>query len=346
MVALTLKPVATVDLATRPLRVYHDLLKGVFAERQLSALDAYIVTLLLEFLPGPLALFDLTGAPAEVSCLALAHERVARVLTWLGPDPTKSSCVACALALRQHDPGRARWEVLPELRSALRLLDRTPGEPSLRHVVVIAADRQDAVPDVGELALEILDINRAAIVIALGLGRIGECRQLSALASTFPPDSRWAMTLARELRGMAQNCSLGLIYDRSQEQLTTTLERIESLFVTNYDYLDLLKEVCELRASSARRRTLEPSPTSPESITRGTSATVDRLLAKLEQERTRPFFKAIPIQAGRRMAHFARRHRGWLAPPNSFRERLGKSLINLRRELRSRAATLSQTSEF
>jgi hypothetical protein len=128
--------------------------------------------------------------------------------------------------------------------------------------------------------------------------------------------------------------------------LKTTLERIESLFVTNYDYLDLLKEVCELRASSARGRPSEASPTSPESITRGTSAAMDRLLAELQQERTRPLFKAIPLQAGRRMAHFARKHRGWLAPPNSFRERLGKSLINLQRDFRARATSLSQTSEF
>lgn len=61
MVPQTLKPVATVDLAARPLRAYRDLLKGVVAVRQLSALDAYIVTLLLEFLPGPLALTDLTA---------------------------------------------------------------------------------------------------------------------------------------------------------------------------------------------------------------------------------------------------------------------------------------------
>ena len=346
MVPHRLKPVATVDLAARPLRAYHDLLKGVVADRQLSSLDAYIVTLLLEFLPGPFALIDLTGAPAEVSCLALAHERVARVLTWLGPDPTKSSCVACALALRQHDQGRARWEVLPELRSALRLLDCPPGETSLLHVVVIAADRQDAVSDVGQLALEILDIDKAAIVIALGLGRIGECRQLAALASTFPPDSPWAMTLARELRGMAQNCSLGLVYERSHEQLTTTLERIENLFVTNYDYLDLLKEVCELRAGSTRGRTSEPNSTFPEPIARGTSAEMDRLKAELEQERTRPLFKAIPLQAGRTMARFARTHRGWLAPRNGFRERLGKSLMNLHRDFRARATSLSQTSEF
>lgn len=268
------------------------------------------------------------------------------MLTWLGPDPTESSCLACALALGQHDQGRAHWEVLPELRSALRLLERTPGETSLRHVVVIAADRQDAVSEAGQLALEILDINRAAIVIALGLGRIGECRQLAALTSTFPPDSPWAMTLARELRGMAQNCSLGLVYDRSHEQLTTTLERIETLFVTNYDYLDLLKEVCELRASSTRGRTPEASPPFPEPIARGTSAAMDRLLAELEQERTRPLFKAIPLQAGRRMARFARRHRGWLAPRNSLRERLGKSLMNLHRDFRARATSLSQTSEF
>ena len=230
--------------------------------------------------------------------------------------------------------------------SALRRLDRPPGEPSLRQIVVIAADREGVVADLSELALEILDTNREAIVIALGLGRIGECRQLSALAFAFPPDSRWALTLARELRGMPQNCSVGLVYDRSHEQVTTTLERIENLFVTNYDYLDLLKEVCELRASSTRGRTSESSPTFTEPIARGTSAAMDRLLAELEQERTRPLFKAIPLQAGRRMARFARRHRGWLAPRNSLRERLGKPLMNLQRDFRARATSLSQSSEF
>ena len=60
MVAHALKPVATVDLAARPLRAYRELLTGVVLERQLSSLDAYIVTLLLEFLPGPVAMTDLT----------------------------------------------------------------------------------------------------------------------------------------------------------------------------------------------------------------------------------------------------------------------------------------------
>jgi hypothetical protein len=346
MVAHTLKPVATVDLAVRPLRAYRGLLAGVVLERQLALLDAYIVTLLLEFLPGPLALADLTGTPAEVSCLALAQERVARVVTWPGPDPTTSSWAACTQALEKHDPGTARWEISPDLGSALRRLDRPSGEPSLRHLVVIAADRQGAGSGIAELAREILDMNRAAVVIALGLGRIGECRQLAALASTFPPDSRRTLTLARELRGMAQNCSVGLVYDRSHEQVTATLERIENLFVTNYDYLDLLTEVCALRAGGARGRSSQASPTSPEPCVRGGSAAMERLLAELEQERTRPLFKAIPLQAGRRMAQFARKHRGWLAPPDSFRGRLGKSLINLQRELRARATTFSEPSEF
>jgi hypothetical protein len=346
MVAHTLKPVATVDLAARPLRAYRDLLGGIVPERQLTLLDAYVVTLVLEFLPGPLALIDLTGAPSEVSFLALAQERVAEVATWPGPDPTSPAFAACTETLRNQDPGQARLKILPEFGSALRRLDPQAGEPSLQRVVVIAADHQGAVSDVSELALEILDMNRATIVIALGLGRIGECRQLAALASAFPPDSRRALLLARELRGMAQNCSMGLVYDRSHGQVTATLERIENLFVTNYDYLDLLTEVCDLRAGSARGRTSQPSPTSPEPCARGSSAAMDRLLAELEQERTRPLFKAIPLQAGRRMAQFARKHRGWLAPPDSFRGRLGKSLINLQRELRSRATTFSEPSEF
>ncbi len=346
MVAHTLKPVATVDLAARPLRAYRERLGGAVPDAQLALLDAYIVTLVLEFLPGPLALIDLTGAPAEVSCLALAQERVAEVVTWPGPDPTSPTCAACTETLRNQDPGQARLKILPDFGSALRRLDRPAAEPSLQHVVVIAADRQGTVSDLAELALEILDMNRAAIVIALGLGRIGECRQLAALASTFPPDSRRALALARELRGMAQKCSLGLVYDRSHEQVTTTLERIENLFVTNYDYLDLLTEVCDLRAGSARGPTLQASPTSALPLVRGGSAAIDRLLAELEQERTRPLFKAIPLQAARRMTRFARRHRGWLAPRNSLRERLGKSLINLQRDLRLRATTLSEPSEF
>jgi len=331
MVADWLKSVPTLDVAGRPLRSYRDLLLGVEVERQLSSLDAYIVALLLDFLPDPLAVTDLTGAPSEVASLALCHDRVARVVTWLGEDPTTPSSVASARALESVAPSHALWEIAPDLGSALRRLGSAPGELAHQHLVVIAEEPDEKTRRLGEMALRILDTNSRTVVLVVGLGRVGECRTLASLARCFPPDSDATITLARELRGMAQGCSLGLVYQRSNEGATTTLHRIEALFVTNYDYLDLLTEVCELRD----RYHLEHND-------------VDRLRAQLERERTRPLIKAIPLQAGRRMVQFARRYRQWLAPEHSFRDRLGKSLMTFQRTMQEAAETAvaGETSEF
>jgi len=322
MVADWVKSVPTLDLAGRPLRTYRDLLMGVEVERQLSALDAYIVTLLLDFLSGPLAVTDLTRAPSEASSLALCHDKVARVVTWPGEDPTTPSSVASARALASLARGHALWEISPDLGSALRRLGIAPGELSHQHLVVIAEEPDGKTSRLGEMALRILDTNSRAVVIAVGLGRVGECRKLASLACSFPPDSDATITLARELRGMAQACSLGLVYQRSNACATTSLHRIEALFLTNYDYLDLLTEVCEHRDS------FHPEHDD-----------VDLLRAQLERERTRPLIKAIPLQAVRRMVQFARRHRQWLAPEHSIRERLGKSLLRFQRTLQSIAET-------
>jgi hypothetical protein len=172
------------------------------------------------------------------------------------------------------------------------------------------------------VALRILDTNPRAIVIVLGLGRFGECPKLASLACSFPPESHAKTTLARELRGMAQACSIGLVHERSNDRATIAIHRIEALFVTNYDYLDLLTEVCELRHRYQYQHD-----------------NVDPLCAQLERERTRPLIKAIPLQAGRRMVQLARRYRRWLAPQHSFRDRFGKSLMRFQRNLRDAAET-------
>jgi hypothetical protein len=219
-------------------------------------------------------------------------------------------------------PSRASWEIAPDLGSALRRPGSAPGEPSLEHLVVIAEEPDRKTPRLGETAGRILDANSRAVVIVLGLGRVGECRKLASLTGSFPPDSLATLTLARELRGMAQACSLGLVYHRSNECATTALHRIEALYATNYDYLDLLTEVCERRDGDQFAH-----------------ENVDLLRAQLEREHNRPLIKAIPLQAARRMVQFARRHRRWLAPRHSVRERVGNFVLRFHRTWQSAAQT-------
>jgi hypothetical protein len=311
MVTDSVKPIPTVDQADRPLRSYRQLLRGVDVDHQLASLDAYLFVLCLEFLSGSAVVTDLTGAPAEVSTLALSHQRVGQVVTWLGEDPTAPSCVASIRALRSLAPNHDRWEIAPNLDSALCRLGESPGELSSQHLVAIAAESASRAAPVSELVRKILDANSRAIVIVPGLGRIGECRALASLVCRFPPDSRARLTLARELRGMVQACSLGLIYEKTNEQAKTLFERIEYLFITNYDYLDLITEACARRDMDTLH------------------IETDQLRAQLERERSRPLIKAIALQAGRRMAPLARKYRRWLAPPDSFRERLGKAVLKL-----------------
>ena len=346
MVADTLRPVPTVDLADRPLRGYREQLAGTLVDHQLSSIDVYMLTLLFEFLRGPLAVTDLTGLPAEVSSLALRHGRVSRVVTWPGEANGEPSWLACTAALQSLSGDGARWEMSTDLESTVQRARRVPGEVFGQHVAVIAGQRHAEASEVSRIAHAVLDVNPAAVVVVAGLGRIGECRQLVSLACAFAPGSRRKMILARELRGMVQDCSLGFFHDDANDHFMMTLERIENLFITNYDYLDLLAQRRDLRVDNRRGYSSELGPRCRNALLPKRAMEWICYLRRSSAMPKRPLFAAIPLQAGRRMFQFARRHRRWLAPRNSFRERLGKSLMGLQREPRAGTSAGDQTSEF
>ena len=61
--------------------------------------------------------------------------------------------------------------------------------------------------------------------------------------------------------------------------------------------------------------------------------------AKLHRECTRPVVKALVLQLGRRIVHFGRKNREFVAPKDSRRERLMQSIMRFQRRLRGKGAS-------
>jgi hypothetical protein len=308
MVADALMPVLTVDQACRPLREYRERTSGQGLVERLSPIDAYLFALLLEFLRGPIVLTDLCGLPSEVSALALSHHHVNRVVTWMeaGDSP---AALASRQAVEQIDPGCRRWETCSDLDIALRSGAATPSLPQCLQLVVIGAWSTADGRRAAELARDALASHPQAILIIVGLGRFGECQTLASLALAYQPASTYRITLARELQGIGPGCSLGLIYSRSSDHARSALHRIEDLFITNYDYLDLLAEVSELRALRLAGLTAErPDP-------------------DWNQEPGQSRIGTILGDTARRIVRFGRAHRRWIVPPDSHRERLARTIL-------------------
>jgi hypothetical protein len=140
-------------------------------------------------------------------------------------------------SLRDHfdgqEPGPPPLKVIA--RSALHecLSDR-PG-------AVILVDAREGDPwslaeDIGQW----LDARPDALVMVLGLGRVGECPAIASLLSLSAPGSDKQFRLLRELSEVLMGSRLGLVARRAHPDAATIVERLEQYYTGNYRYLDLL----------------------------------------------------------------------------------------------------------
>ncbi|MEJ7638899.1 MAG: hypothetical protein WKF75_13245, partial [Singulisphaera sp.] len=232
---------------------------GPDPERVLDPFDALLMHLVLDLAPNRPVLVDLaavaTGGASSV--VGLTHPHVRRVVAVTAGESANEDRTFWALReFSPHPaPGLAPLDVvpaddlpalLPDLPQAVILVDLRGGGP---------AERAEAIrrwlyeqPD--------------ALVLLLGLGRVGECPAVESTIRLCSADSGRRLWLLRELGEVLAASHLGMVARHDHPHVADILERIQNLYAGNYKFLDLLKAVnlAEMRAAQIDHEVLKTHP--------------------------------------------------------------------------------------
>ena len=228
----------------RPIEAFWDSIghpdsRGPELEQVLNPLDAFLTHLVLELVPGLPALVDLAaeGTDGATSLIGLNHPHVRRVVASIGGD--ESAAVQALPALKLYlrgRPGLAPLDVLPK--------DALSADLAGQAQVVILIDAR--VEDPAALADEVggwLEELPDAVVLVLGLGRVGECGGIESLLRLCAAGAGRRFALMRELEESLAASGLGVVSRLGHPYAAEVLERIQLLHAGNYRQLDLMKAV-------------------------------------------------------------------------------------------------------
>ncbi len=310
------------------------------------------------------AIVDLAGAPTWGATTVL----------WASQDRGRRVLVPAAVVGGPDDrewPGVLR-EFLDELGpeasldfypagSAAALPPDLPGlrRRDPRPVLVCAALSPEAARDLDGNLGPIYDAHPSAVVLLLGLGRLGEDPAVESL-SAWTRTHGLRLTALRDLSPCLASARAAAIYPPGDAEFPQVLGRIRQLFEGNFDFLTLAHQACTLylakgevnaRAEELRARCgeLELALRDERAAGEELGRRIERVLAdrdrqveglrlQIDRECSRPVLKALALQCGRRALSFGRRHRALLAPGDSTREKVARAVMRLQRRLRGRAA--------
>jgi hypothetical protein len=253
---------------------------GPDPERLLNPFDALLMHLVLDFTPDRPVLVDLaagaTGGASSV--VGLTHPHVRRVVTVAGAagDPANSDRVVSALQEfgRGSPSGLAHLDVLPA--------DELPGLlPDLCQAVILVDLRGEGTAGRAEAIRRWLDEQPDALVLLLGLGRVGECPAVESAIRLCSADSGRRLWLLRELGEVLAASGLGMVAMRDHPHVAEILLRIQNLYTGNYRFLELFKAVnlAEIRAAEIDLEVLRSHPSSRSEMPESFRASLRRKLA-------------------------------------------------------------------
>jgi hypothetical protein len=236
-------PVPSIASVYRPIEEYWETSRpvgwsGTEASAALNPLDAFLVHRLLELAPGRPVLIDAAnaGTGGVSSLIGVYHPRVRAV--WAVADPESVPSRRALAALRDHlggeeDPRRVPLEIIGGSELPERLVEQ-------RGAVILADVRAGDATCLAEDIDRWLDARADALVLVLGLGRVGDCPAIASLLSLCPPGSAKRLRLLRELSEVLMSSRLGIVARRDHPDIAGVLERLEQFYTGNYRYLGLL----------------------------------------------------------------------------------------------------------
>ncbi len=239
------QPLPSIVTVYRPIEEYWESSRpaggpGPEPSEALDPFDAFLVHRLLDLVPRPPILVDAALVPTHgaSSLIGLGHPRVRAV--WAVTDPGSPPARRVLAAVRGHV--RARGHDLAPLKAKAHSelpagLAEQPGATILTHA------RAGDGASLAEQVDHWLDAQPEALVLVLGLGRVGDCPAIASLVSHCTPESGKRLRLLRELSEVLMASRLGLIARHDHPHVEDMLLRLQQCYTGNYRYLDLLREV-------------------------------------------------------------------------------------------------------
>ena len=236
---------------------------GPDPERVLDPFDALLMHLMLDFAPNRPVLVDLaavaTGGASSV--VGLTHPHVRRVVAVTAAVGESANADRVVSALREF----SRYPA-----SGLAPLDVVPADdlpallPDLPQAVILVDLRGGGPAEPAEAIRRWLYEQPDALVLLLGLGRVGECPAVESAIRLCSADSGRRLWLLRELGEVLAASHLGMVARHDHPHVADILERIQDLYAGNYKFLDLLKAVnlAEMRAAQIDLEVLKTHPSS------------------------------------------------------------------------------------
>lgn len=237
------RPLPSIATVYAPVEEYWEAFRPVGspdggAFEALDPLDAFLIHRLLELVPGHAVLIDVAIASTggASSLIGMHHPRTPDV--WAVVD-TESLPSRRALESLQRHSGRRGAEPGARLKAVARaeLLEALAGQAGA--IVLADARGGDAACQAEEIG-RWLDARPDALVLVLGLGRVGDCPAVASLLALCSPESGRRFRLLRELSEVLMGSGLGIVARSDHPDVDDALLRLEQLYTGNYRYLSLL----------------------------------------------------------------------------------------------------------
>ncbi len=229
----------------RPIEEYWESFKpggarGPDPEQVLDPFDALLIHHVLDLCPGLPVLVDLAaGVTAGASSLiGLTHPHVRRVVVVSEGESRKVDRASSALRayVRSHPPGLAPLDVVSLAEMPASLTDQA-------WVVILADAKAGSAEALADRIRLYLDALPDALVLLLGVGRVGDCPALESLVRLCSTGSGRRFLLIRELGEVLAASHLGMVARHDHPHTADILLRLQLLYTGNYTFLDLLQSL-------------------------------------------------------------------------------------------------------
>jgi len=339
----------TIGSVYQPVSDYLDGLPQRPITDPLAPLDCYLIHLAIEFSPRRVVAVDLaceaTWGAGAVVCLSNPH--VSRVSARAGAWPVS--------------PGRRLDQLIAEFAADAEL-------PAAGAFTPIAVDEEDcwktlatslggrdfpivllpssAFSEPGDDVLSpLFDALPEAVVLVVGNGRIGDDRATRGLVGELHAAPNLDCWFLREHAPALISSGVVVVAAGTNRAAAEIVQRIETTFTTNYDFLTLVRDSCLYALERGIRGELDARHDDPasrivdsalrrevvrESIQRLQNQ-IQRLELRVVQEENRPLAQSFLRRSARKVVHFGRQHRQVFAPNGSVRERMARSMLNMGR---------------